>query len=223
MKKFSHHATFPCHSTHLFLLAVIPHHHLQQENDFADQDIRTHTPPHFTEDYLFLEEKIHITAPLKMPSYITSITAAQRLDSRGNPTVQVTLTTDKGIPKFLFWNKVLEALLTVFLGTFRGLVPSGASTGIHEALELRDTESAAYGGKGVQQAVSNVTSTIAPALIAKKFNVETQQKDIDVFLCELDGTKGKKRLGANAILGVSMACARAGAASAVNIPLPQRP
>jgi hypothetical protein len=64
---------------------------------FADQDIRTHTPPHFIEDYLFLEEKIHITAPLKMPSYITSITAAQRLDSRGNPTVQVTLTTDKGI------------------------------------------------------------------------------------------------------------------------------
>jgi enolase len=133
-----------------------------------------------------------------MPSYITAITAAQRLDSRGNPTVQVTLTTDKG--------------------TFRGLVPSGASTGIHEALELRDTESAAYGGKGVQQAVLNVTSTIAPALIAKKFNVKTQQKDIDAFLCELDGTKGKKRLGANAILGVSMACARAGAASA-DIPL----
>lgn len=76
-------------------------------------------------------------------------------------------------------------------------------------------ESAAYGGKGVLQAVLSVTSTIAPALIAKKFNVETQQKDIDAFLCELDGTKGKKRLGANAILGISMACARAGAAAAV--------
>lgn len=105
----------------------------------------------------------------------------------------------------------------LFPGTFRGLVPSGASTGIHEALELRDTESPAYGGKGVQQAVLNVTSTIAPALIAKRFNVETQQRDIDAFLCQLDGTKGKKKLGANAILGVSMACARAGAAAAVII------
>lgn len=63
----------------------------------------------------------------------------------------------------------------------------------------------------------NVTSTIAPALIAKKFNVETQQKEIDAFMCELDGTKGKKKLGANAILGVSMACARAGAAAAVSL------
>ncbi|PMD28015.1 enolase [Hyaloscypha hepaticicola] len=133
-----------------------------------------------------------------MPSYITSITAAQRLDSRGNPTVQVRLTTDKG--------------------TFTGLVPSGASTGIHEALELRDTSSTAYGGKGVKQAVLNVTNTIAPALIARYFDVETQLKEIDAFMCDLDGTKGKKKLGANAILGVSMACARAGAAS-LKIPL----
>jgi enolase len=64
-----------------------------------------------------------------------------------------------------------------------------------------------------------VISTIAPALIAKRFNVETQLKDIDAFLCELDGTKGKKKLGANAILGVSMAAARAGAASAVSLPI----
>ncbi|PMD33392.1 enolase [Hyaloscypha variabilis F] len=133
-----------------------------------------------------------------MPSHITSITAAQRLDSRGNPTVQVRLTTNKG--------------------TFTGLVPSGASTGIHEALELRDTSSTAYGGKGVKQAVHNVTSIIAPALIEKKFDVETQLKEIDAFMCELDGTKGKKKLGANAILGVSMACARAGAAG-LKIPL----
>lgn len=63
----------------------------------------------------------------------------------------------------------------------------------------------------------NVLSTIAPALIAKKFNVETQLRDIDAFMCQLDGTKGKKNLGANAILGVSMACARAGAASAVSL------
>lgn len=100
-------------------------------------------------------------------------------------------------------------------GTFTGLVPSGASTGIHEALELRDTSSTAYGGKGVEQAVLNVTNTIAPALIARHFDVETQLKEIDAFMCDLDGTKGKKKLGANAILSVSMACARAGAASLV--------
>jgi enolase len=100
-------------------------------------------------------------------------------------------------------------------GTFTGLVPSGASTGIHEALELRDTSSTAYGGKGVKQAVLNVTDTIAPALIARHFDVETQLKEIDAFMSHLDGTKGKKNLGANAILGVSMACARAGAASLV--------
>lgn len=70
----------------------------------------------------------------------------------------------------------------------------------------------------MNQAVLNVTSTIAPALIAKRFDVETQLKEIDAFMCELDGTKGKKRLGANAILGVSMACARAGAASLVRPP-----
>jgi len=67
--------------------------------------------------------------------------------------------------------------------------------------------------------VVNVISTIAPALIAKKFNVETQLKEIDAFMCELDGTKGKSKLGANAILGVSMACARAGAAAAVSRPI----
>ncbi len=99
-----------------------------------------------------------------------------------------------------------------------GLVPSGASTGSHEALELRDTKSAAFGGKGVQQAVVNVNSTIAPALIAKKFDVTHQLKDIDAFMIGLDGTKDKSKLGANAILGVSMACARAGAAAAVIFP-----
>jgi len=151
-----------------------------------------------------------------MPSYITSITAAQRLDSRGNPTVQVRLTTDKGIHSPFQETKKTKISNIYFAGAFTGLVPSGASTGIHEALELRDTASTAYGGKGVNQAVHNVTSTIAPALIAKKFDVETQLKEIDAFMCELDGTKGKKKLGANAILGVSMACARAGAASAVS-------
>ncbi len=69
----------------------------------------------------------------------------------------------------------------------------------------------------MKQAVHNVTSIIAPALIEKKFDVETQLKEIDTFMCELDGTKGKKKLGANAILGVSMACARAGAAGLVRL------
>jgi enolase len=87
---------------------------------------------------------------------------------------------------------------------------------VHEALELRDTSLPAYGGKGVLTAVQNVINIIAPALIAKKFDVEKDQKKIDAFLCELDSTKGKKKLGANAILGVSMAAARAGAAAAVS-------
>jgi enolase len=104
-------------------------------------------------------------------------------------------------------------------GTFKGLVPSGASTGIHEALELRDISLAAYGGKGVSQAVHNVANIIAPALISRKFDVGKDQKKIDAFLCELDGTKGKSKLGANAILGVSMAVARAGAAFNVSFPL----
>lgn len=107
-------------------------------------------------------------------------------------------------------------LLTPESGTFRSLVPSGASTGSHEAFELRDTSSPAYGGKGVSTAVGNIMEIIAPALISQRFNVDTDLKKIDAFLCELDGTKGKSRLGANAILGVSMACARAGAAANVS-------
>lgn len=83
-------------------------------------------------------------------------------------------------------------------------------------MELRDDSLLAYGGKGVLTAVEIVIKAIGPALIAKGFDVEKDQKKIDAFLCELDGTKGKKKLGANAILGVSMACARAGAASAVS-------
>jgi len=75
----------------------------------------------------------------------------------------------------------------------------------------------------VKQAVHNVTSIIAPALIEKKFDVETQLKEIDAFMCQLDGTKGKKNLGANAILGVSMACARAGAAGLVRPLYPSLP
>ncbi|KAM0425674.1 hypothetical protein ACHAPT_009206 [Fusarium lateritium] len=129
---------------------------------------------------------------------IQGIKAAQRLDSRGNPTVQVDVTTPQG--------------------TFRALVPSGASTGKHEAVELRDKDNFNYLGKGVIQAVHNVENVIGPALVSKKFDPKTQLKDIDAFMKDLDGTPDKSRLGANAILGVSMACARAGAASA-GVPL----
>ena len=102
------------------------------------------------------------------------------------------------------------------LGTFRAIVPSGASTGANEAVELRDGDPSKYGGKSVEKAVSNVENIIAPALIKSGLRVATDQKKIDEFLNSLDGTKTKAKLGANAILGVSMACARAGAAASVS-------
>lgn len=128
---------------------------------------------------------------------IKRIHARAIFDSRGNPTVEVDLFTDKG--------------------QFRAGVPSGASTGIHEALELRDNIKAEYMGKGVNQAVKNVNQVIAPALIAQNFAVTDQQK-IDQFMLDLDGTKNKSKLGANAILGVSIAVCKAGAAH-LGIPL----
>jgi len=121
---------------------------------------------------------------------ITRVFARQIYDSRGNPTVEVDLTTDKGV--------------------FRAAVPSGASTGVHEALELRDKDAKVHHGKGVLQAVSNINDKIAPALIAKNFDV-TDQTAIDRFMLELDGTENKSNLGANAILGVSLAVCKAGA------------
>ncbi|KAJ2062670.1 phosphopyruvate hydratase [Coemansia sp. S146] len=121
---------------------------------------------------------------------ITRIHARQIFDSRGNPTIEVDLITDKGL--------------------FRAAVPSGASTGVHEALELRDGGSD-YMGKGVQKAVDNVNNTIAPALIEANISVEDQTA-IDQFMLDLDGTPNKSKLGANAILGVSLAAAKAGAA-----------
>ncbi|ORZ23210.1 enolase [Absidia repens] len=127
----------------------------------------------------------------------TKIHARQIYDSRGNPTVEVEVTTAKGV--------------------FRAAVPSGASTGIHEALELRDNIKADYCGKGVLTAVSNVNKIIAPAFIEAKVNV-VDQKAVDDFLLALDGTKNKSKLGANAILGVSMAACKAGAAEK-NVPL----
>ncbi|SAM07893.1 hypothetical protein [Absidia glauca] len=122
---------------------------------------------------------------------VTKIHARQIFDSRGNPTVEVELSTEKGV--------------------FRAAVPSGASTGTHEALELRDNIKKDYCGKGVLKAVGNVNKTIAPAFIKAKLNV-VDQKAVDDFLCGLDGTKDKSKLGANAILGVSMAACKAGAA-----------
>uniref|UniRef100_A0AC35U8U7 Phosphopyruvate hydratase n=1 Tax=Rhabditophanes sp. KR3021 TaxID=114890 RepID=A0AC35U8U7_9BILA len=124
---------------------------------------------------------------------IIKIHARQIYDSRGNPTVEVDLTTDRGI--------------------FRAAVPSGASTGIHEALEMRDNDKAIHHGKGVLNAIKNINEKIAPALIGKNFNV-TDQVAIDKFMIELDGTANKNNLGANAILGVSMAVCKAGAAEA---------
>ncbi|KAJ3272673.1 hypothetical protein HDV01_005309 [Terramyces sp. JEL0728] len=129
---------------------------------------------------------------------ITKILARQIFDSRGNPTVEVDLWTANGL--------------------FRAAVPSGASTGIHEALELRDGDKD-YLGKSVLKAVANVNGIIAPALISSGLDV-VDQKAIDDFMIKLDGTENKGKLGANAILGVSMAVARAGAAKK-NVPLYQ--
>ncbi|HXG40467.1 MAG TPA: phosphopyruvate hydratase, partial [Candidatus Limnocylindrales bacterium] len=127
---------------------------------------------------------------------IEEIVAREILDSRGNPTVEVDVVLADG-------------------SVGRAAVPSGASTGAHEAVELRDGDPARYAGKGVLRAVRNVTETIAPALVGLD---AADQAGIDATLRELDGTSNKARLGANAILGVSLACAHA-AAAAHGLPL----
>jgi enolase len=129
-------------------------------------------------------------------SYISEIFARQILDSRGNPTVEVDVLTDEGA-----------------IG--RASVPSGASTGIHEAVELRDGDKKNYLGKGVLKAVKNVNDIIAPALLG---NDVADQAGIDDFMIQLDGTANKGKLGANAILAVSMAVAKA-AAEEASLPL----
>jgi len=129
-------------------------------------------------------------------SYIIEVHARQILDSRGNPTVEVDVLTDEGA-----------------MG--RAAVPSGASTGIHEALELRDNDKKKYVGKGVIKAVKNVNDHIAKAV--EGFDVSAQAA-IDQIMIELDGTPNKGKLGANAILAVSMAVAKA-AAEEANLPL----
>lgn len=129
---------------------------------------------------------------------IKSIKARQIYDSRGNPTVEVDLYTVDG-------------------QLFRAAVPSGASTGIHEALELRDKEKNNWRGKGVLKAVGHVNDTLAPAVLAKNFDV-VNQTEIDKFMLQLDGTENKSKFGANAILGISLAVCKAGAA-AKKVPL----
>jgi enolase len=127
---------------------------------------------------------------------IETITARQILDSRGNPTIEVDVALDDGT-----------------LG--RAAVPSGASTGAYEAVELRDGDTARYSGKGVLKAVANVNDTIAPELVGLD---PREQRAIDSLMISLDGTENKAKLGANAILGVSLAVAKA-AAEALDLPL----
>ena len=129
-------------------------------------------------------------------SIITDVYAREILDSRANPTIEVEVWTESG-------------------GYGRAAVPSGASTGAFEAIELRDCDKGRYLGKGVLKAVDNVNNIIAPELIGRD---SLAQVEIDKLLLELDGTPNKGKLGANAILGVSMACAKA-AADTLGLPL----
>ncbi len=131
-----------------------------------------------------------------MDTIIESISALEILDSRGNPTVEVEVALADGS-----WG--------------RAAVPSGASTGVHEALELRDGDKKRYLGKGVSQAVANVNGVISEALFGWD---AVEQKAIDAELLALDGTPNKSKLGANAILGVSLAVAKA-AANSLGLPL----
>lgn len=121
---------------------------------------------------------------------IENVKAREILDSRGNPTVEAEVTLESGVKG-------------------RASVPSGASTGEHEALELRDGDASRYGGKGVLRAVDNVNTVICPAVVGM---MATDQRAVDAVMLRLDGTPGKSRLGANAILSVSLAVAHAAAA-----------
>src|SRR5436190_3738248 len=120
---------------------------------------------------------------------IDNVVAREILDSRGNPTIEVDVWLEDGA-----------------MG--RAAVPSGASTGVHEAMELRDNDSHRYGGNGVRTAVENVNDRIAPEIIDME---ATDQAAIDRLMIEMDGTENKGSLGANAILGVSLAVAKAAA------------
>jgi hypothetical protein len=131
-------------------------------------------------------------------SIIAAVWAREILDSRGNPTVEVEVVLESG-------------------ATGRAAVPSGASTGTREALELRDGDAARYGGKGVSKAIENIMDEIAEEVVGMD---ALRQIDLDSLMIELDGTENKSRLGANAMLGVSMATARA-ASTFLGLPLYQ--
>ncbi len=131
-----------------------------------------------------------------MPTTIVDALAREILDSRGNPTIEVEVTVEGGI-------------------TGSAAVPSGASTGEHEAVELRDGDPERYGGKGVLNAVAKVNDEIAPEIVGMDV---TEQVFLDTLMCDMDGTPNKSSLGANAILGVSMAAART-AAELMGVPL----
>ena len=127
---------------------------------------------------------------MSTPTIVKSVVSREVLDSRGFPTVEVELTLEQGVSQ----------------KTGRAIVPSGASTGEGEALELRDGDAKRYKGKGVLTAVANVKNIIGPALVGRSFS---HVATLDEALKTLDGTENKSKLGANAILGVSMAFARA--------------
>src|SRR5512134_3282744 len=131
-----------------------------------------------------------------MGSKISAISAQEVLDSRGNPTIEAAVVLDDGC-------------------VGGAIVPSGASTGEKEAVEVRDGDARRYGGKGVLKAVENVNSRIAPALVGQDV---VDQRGLDQAMIALDGTPNKATLGANAILAVSLACARA-AANHLDMPL----
>ncbi|KAK4843716.1 hypothetical protein QYF36_011736 [Acer negundo] len=155
----------------------------------------------------FFSSKAHLSTPSRnhhrplliqcsaASSKLKSLKARQIIDSRGNPTVEVDLITDHDL--------------------FRSAVPSGASTGIYEALELRDGDKSVYGGKGVLNAVNNINHILAPKLVGIDVR---NQADVDALMLEIDGTPNKAKLGANAILGVSLSVCRAGA-GAKGVPL----
>src|SRR5207237_10739399 len=144
----------------------------------------------------FITTEVFMSNPISEITIIEDVVAREILDSRGSPTIEV------------------EVLL---MGGERGVaaVPSGASTGVHEAVELRDGDKSRYGGKGVLNAVRNVNDTISDAIIGLD---ATDQIVLDEVMIELDGTPNKANLGANAILGVSLAAAKA-AANAQREPL----
>ncbi|XP_058189848.1 enolase 1, chloroplastic isoform X1 [Rhododendron vialii] len=164
------------------------------------QSFPSPTPPRSSLKYrpLTVRNSVATSAPASVAvsreHKVKSVKARQIIDSRGNPTVEVDLVTDD---------------------LFRSAVPSGASTGIYEALELRDGDKSVYGGKGVLNAVKNINEILGPKLVGVDVR---NQAEVDSLMLEIDGTPNKSKLGANAILGVSLSVCRAGA-GAKGIPL----